>query len=278
MSAPGTGADDPRDTPDDTPPDVPTRTESWTVAGDVAEVELVLGAGRVVVELVEEGREVVVRVGAGQGGWWQQRLGGVLAALAPDESGPGRPDPAGAEAVAATDVSWSAHRDRLQVRSPQSGPLRAVPLEVAVTAPAGTRLRLRGSSAALEVSGRAGSLDAGTGSGEVTAGEVSGRLDVRTGSGAVRVGHVASSARLRTGSGDVAVDAAAADVEVVTGSGDVRLGVGAGVLAELDVRTGSGTARSELEVLDAAPDGTAVVLRARTGSGDVTVHAAVLAG
>ncbi|GAB2921619.1 DUF4097 family beta strand repeat-containing protein [Rhodococcus aerolatus] len=260
----------------------PSRAEQFTPVGDgTPELDLVVGAGEVRVELADGLEQVEVTLTAGRPGGWQQRLGGMLAALGQvgDPGGPdggdGAEDAAGAEALRSTEVAWAPHRHRLVVRTPQSGPLRSVPVEVVVRAPAGSTLRVRASSAGVIVTGRAGSVDVGSGSGRVELAAVGGRTDVRTGSGALRAASLEGPAKLRTGSGDVTVDALAGGVEVVTGSGDVRLGVGRGVLAELDVRT-AGQARSDLEVLDAPPESEVepVVLRVRTGSGDVVVHGA----
>ncbi|MGH3721896.1 MAG: DUF4097 family beta strand repeat-containing protein [Pseudonocardiaceae bacterium] len=141
-----------------------------------------------------------------------------------------------------------------------------------------------------------------TGSGDVQLGTILGRLRVRTGSGQVDVTSVegtASSATVRTGSGDVrlgsvklgaikhdvsarsgsgdltVVDACAGGLELATGSGQLRVGIHPGVLAELDVSSGSGRARSDLPVSGPPPE-TDVKLRvrARTGSGDALVTAA----
>jgi hypothetical protein len=53
--------------------------------------------------------------------------------------------------------------------------------------------------------------------------------------------------------------------------------VHAGVAAELDLQSGSGRARSELDVSDTAPTSGAAVLRihGRTGNGDVLVTRAL---
>jgi hypothetical protein len=84
--------------------------------------------------------------------------------------------------------------------------------------------------------------------------------------------------RLRTGSGDVTVsDARSGDLEITTGSGGVRIGVHPGVGAELDLVSGSGKARSELDVSGEAPQKpTALQVRGRTGSGDVLVARAAV--
>jgi hypothetical protein len=214
-----------------------------------------------------------------------------------------------AEAVRATEISWAEGGRRLVVRSPQKMPLRIVPLAVTVSAPAGSRLAARTGTGDVLVTGRTGWTALRTGTGRVRAGEVDGDLDVHSGSGDVTIGTTRGRSRVRTGTGTITVDAAGgpidvkagsgdvtvgrldgdlnartgtgdlrvADVvsgrcDVTTGSGDLTIGVHEGVWAEVDLSSGSGTARSDLVVNSMPPGGsTAVHLRGRTGTGDVLV-------
>ena len=250
------------------------RTGTWSVDGPV-ELELHVGAGSVRVDLGPGATTLQVTVRAGHGGW-RRGIADVLAAL----GGPQGEAPTDAalarRALAETTVEGSGERRRLVVRGPRSGAARAVPLEVTVAAPSGSRVLVRTGSAPVHVTGTAATLDAGTGSGSITVADVTAGAQVRTGSGDVRTGYLAGTGQVRTGSGDVAVDAVTGELDVLTGSGSVRLGIADGVLAELDVRSGSGRARSELPVLAEVEDpaGRTALVRARTGSGDVVVHAA----
>jgi DUF4097 and DUF4098 domain-containing protein YvlB len=99
---------------------------------------------------------------------------------------------------------------------------------------------------------------------------------VQTGSGDVRLGSVARDLSARTGSGDLTVvDASAGGLELTTGSGQLRVGIHTGVLAELDVSSGSGRAHSDLPVGGPPSEGGVTLrVRARTGSGDALVTAA----
>jgi hypothetical protein len=218
-----------------------------------------------------------------------------------------------AEAVRRTVIDFTGAR--LTVRTPQEYPLRTVPLLIRVGAPPGSSITARSGSADVAVTGVAASLDAATGSGQVRAercggaaevragsgdvrlGTVQGRLQVRTGSGQVdvnlvegadgsgtvqtgsgdvRLGAVQHDLSARTGSGDLTVvDARAGGLELTTGSGQLRIGIHPGVLAELDVSSGSGRAHSELPVGGRPAEGNvALRVRARTGSGDALVTAA----
>jgi hypothetical protein len=197
----------------------------------------------------------------------------------------------------------------LAVRSSTDLRLRMVPLLVTVHAPAGSRVAARTGAGDVVVHGRAGRATVRTGAGTATAGDIDGDADITTGSGDVAVGTVAGRARIRTGSGairvaafagstdvkagsgDVTIGAVSADVgvrtgtgavqvtdarsgrvELTSGSGGLRIGVHAGVLAELDLSSGSGRARSELDVQHTNPGREpALRVRGRTASGDVVV-------
>ena len=222
------------------------------------------------------------------------------------------PATAGADAVRAAEVTWGeegTEQPTLTVRSSTELSLRVVPLAVTVWAPVGSRVTARTGAGDVTVRGRAGraavrtgagaaeladvdgDADVTTGSGGVTLGAVGGRTRVRTGSGAVSVAGAAGTTDIKAGSGDVTLGAVTADVgvrtgtgavhvadaragrvELTTGSGGLRIGVHPGVLAELDLSSGSGRARSELDVHRTTPEREpAVKLRGRTASGDVLV-------
>lgn len=247
---------------------------------------------------------------------WTQGLSGLINWLGNATGGGlgGDPEQLAAEAVSAAEISWSEGGRRLVVRSSQDLPLRVVPLAITVWAPTRSRLAARVGAGDVRASGRAGwagvrtgsgnatldgvegDADVTTGSGAIDLGPVSGRARLRSGSGAIRaaatggptevktgsgdivLGEVNSDVRVRTGSGDVTVsDARSGDLQFTTGSGAVRIGVHPGVGAELDVTTGSGKARSELDVAHEAPQKAAAVqVRGRTGSGDVLVARAAV--
>jgi len=197
----------------------------------------------------------------------------------------------------------------LTVRSTADLPLRMVPLVVTVWAPVGSRVTARTGAGDVDVTGRAGratlrtgagtattadvegDAEVTTGSGDVVLGAVGGRARVRTGSGAVRIGAVAGTTDVKAGSGDVTLGEVSADVgvrtgtgavavadarsgrlDLTTGSGGLTIAVHTGVLAELDLSSGSGRARSELDVQRTTPPREpALWLRGRTASGDVLV-------
>jgi len=243
---------------------------------------------------------------------WKVGIGGLLTWLG-EQTGTIPPDELAAEAVRRTVIDFTGQR--LTVCTPREYPLRTVPLIIQVNAPSGSSISARSGSADVAVTGVTASFDAATGSGQVRAQRCTGAAEVRTGSGDVRLGTVLGRLQVRTGSGQVdvisvegaegggtvqagsgdvrlgavkhdisartgsgdltVVDACAGGLELTTGSGQLRVGIHSGVLAELDVSSGSGRARSDLPVSGPPAEGdVALRVRARTGSGDALVTAA----
>lgn len=241
---------------------------------------------------------------------WFGGLTGLLTWLG-EQADPGAAVDTAAEAVRRTRIEFDGRR--LLVRAPKETPLRAVPLLISITAPTASSVSARAGAADVTVDGAAARVDASTGSGDVRVQRCDGPVDLRTGSGNARLGSVLGPLRAhhgsgdldvmalpaggrvqagsgnvrlgtvgddlaaRTGSGDLTVaDAESGECELVTGSGQLHLGVHARVLAEVDLRTGSGTARSDLPVgpqSDGA-HGPALRVRGRTGSGDALITSA----
>lgn len=112
-----------------------------------------------------------------------------------------------------------------------------------------------------------------SGSGDVAVGAVA-ELEAVTGSGDLLVKELAGRALVRTASGDLTVRRALhGQLEAKTASGDVSVRVADGTAVLLDCSTVSGGMRSSLEpAAEPGPDEPALVLRARTVSGDITVQ------
>ena len=137
----------------------------------------------------------------------------------------------------------------------------------------------------------AGVVRASTGSGSIDIGEAGDAVGLSTGSGDVRIGDVAGPATVKVGSGDITIErirdhsvatsgsgdvrveiADGPSVQAETARGDVQIGVPDGVPAYLDLKTVTGRIRCELEPGDKPAEGDrALMLRARTVSGDITV-------
>ncbi|HJQ48813.1 MAG TPA: DUF4097 family beta strand repeat-containing protein [Amycolatopsis sp.] len=286
------------------------RTQTFPVDGPV-ELNLEVTLGRVEIELsagateaaVEVRHDPTVREPWAQGvtsllSWVSERFGDQIGG-----------DLRGTPADALRQARIERTGNRLVVHASKALPLRNIPLAVMVHAPAGTHLSIRAGSADVTVTGTCGRADVLSGTGEVKLERAEGAAVVRTGSGAIRLGPTPAGLQLRTGSGDVeaaslsgsatlatgtgdiwlgatsgevlvrsgsgdvtVAEAAGGSLELITGSGDVRIGVGPGVLAEVDLTAAAGKVRSELDVaLDPPEEEVPLRVRARTGSGTAVV-------
>ena len=165
------------------------------------------------------------------------------------------------------------------------GPCRA---SLVIHVPAATAVDVRAGAGDLTANGVSGNVQLRTGSGDVQADGLSGAVDLRTGSGDVSTRGLGGDVTLRTASGDVSAEAlssarvkavtssgdvdldfvsAPRDVDAASASGDVQIALPRGEAYRVEVDTGSGDSRTDVRT---DPEGKRVV-RARTGSGDVTV-------
>ncbi|MPV36969.1 DUF4097 family beta strand repeat-containing protein [Georgenia subflava] len=112
-----------------------------------------------------------------------------------------------------------------------------------------------------------------SGSGDVVVGSAA-DLEGASGSGDLLVKELSGRAVVRTASGDVVIRRAVrGEIEAKTASGDVSVRVLEGTAVLLDCSTVSGTLRSTLEPgAEPGPGDDALLLRARTVSGDVVVQ------
>jgi hypothetical protein len=184
-------------------------------------------------------------------------------------------------------------------------------VDVAVTVPSGTAMKLSTYTAGVRVEGRSGGADVATGAADVQLEQVDGDLRLRSGSARTSVGEVRGSvlvrsgagdahfgdiagnlqsmcgsgllearlvrgnARVRTGAGEARLGAVYGNVDLASGSGPMSVGLPTGVTARLDLQTGSGRVTSELPIGEKpASSHGAITVRARTGSGDVRLFRA----
>ena len=136
-------------------------------------------------------------------------------------------------------------------------------------------LRLRSGSARASVADVSGSVVLRSGAGDAHFGDVGGDLQSVCGSGLLEATLVRGNARMRSGAGEARLGAVYGNVDIASGSGPMSVGLPAGLTARLDLQTGSGRVSSELPIEDhpASTKG-AVTVRARTGSGDVRLFRA----
>ncbi len=182
-----------------------------------------------------------------------------------------------------------------------------------VRCPEESGLAVRSKSADLLVRGTIGGLNVQTASGDVEVDRVSGGVNVKSASSDVTVRFIGSGTNIQSASGDVEITEARGPVNIQSASGDVTIeaaydnvnvntvsgdqehgavvqgqvaaqtvsgdisiGVRRGSKTYLDCQTVSGDTHSDLDVSPEAPagDGPLVEIRARTVSGDISIHRA----
>ena len=157
---------------------------------------------------------------------------------------------------------------------------------------------------------RTGPLHLHTGAGDVTADAVAGNAEISTGSGKIQIGRVEGAVVVKNSNGGTAIDAATGDVrvrnangdidveragagvdaktsngsirvgEIVRGSvvlgtamGDLNVGIADGTAAWLEVNTGFGHVRNQLDNATRPEEADQTVeVRGRTSYGDITIH------
>lgn len=291
-------------------PSPPSRQESFD-GNEPIELDLSVTSGRISVRLSDEpGVHVEVKHDPTGNNPWMSGLSGLFSWVSGQLGTEVEPVDVAGQAVDSTRIDFSGRR--LVVQTPKPLPLRPVPLAITVRAPAGSQVAVRSGSADVTITGAAGTLDLTTGTGMIAADRADGRASVKTGSGTVRLGPMLGGLRARTGTGEVEVssvsgssvlltgsgdiwlgavqsdvsartgsgdvtvaDAASGKIQLATGSGALRVAVRSGVTAEIDLSSGSGQARSDLEVGSTPPsDPVALRINGRTGSGEVVVTTA----
>jgi hypothetical protein len=145
---------------------------------------------------------------------------------------------------------------------------------------------------AIAVDRAAGPAEISTGSGRIRLGQIDGPGVIKNSNGDSWIGEVAGDLRVNAANGDISVGQAGADVtassangdvrvgEVMrgaaslkTGNGEIEVGIRAGTAARLDVHTGFGQIRNQMDPSDGpGPSGQTVEVRARTSYGDIVIR------
>ncbi|MFD7152973.1 DUF4097 domain-containing protein [Kribbella sp. NPDC059898] len=128
-------------------------------------------------------------------------------------------------------------------------------------------------SGSIDIEEAGDALGLSTGSGDVTIGDAAGPTSVKVGSGDITIERIRDHSVATSGSGDVKVEIAdGPSVQAETARGDVQIGVPDGLPTYLDLKTVTGRIRCDLEPGEKPAEGErALMLRARTVSGDITV-------
>lgn len=138
-----------------------------------------------------------------------------------------------------------------------------------------------------------GNAEVTTGSGRVHIGEIGGAAVIKNSNGNTDIGTVTGELRARAANGDIRVDRADAGVEAKTSNGTIRIGkvargsvtlntaagdleigVAAGTVAWLDLKTRHGQVHNGLDDIGQEPEKSeeTVDVRAHTSFGDITVR------
>ncbi len=153
-------------------------------------------------------------------------------------------------------------------------------------------LDLRAGAGDITVGSAVGDVQVSTGSGAVTMSRIDGTAVIKNSNGDTWIGEVTGDVRVKAANGRITIDRALAAATAKTANGDVRLGevvhgvvvaesaagkievgVRDGVAAWLDLKTGFGNVRNDLQASDRPkPDEEAVDVRARTSYGDITIR------
>ena len=116
----------------------------------------------------------------------------------------------------------------------------------------------------------------GSGSGDVSVGEVNCPITAKSGSGEIIVKSVRGAGlQANSGSGDITVSATTASVDLRAASGSLTVGIADNLPAWLDLNSVSGDVRIGLEsTIQPEPGEPYITVRARTASGDISIHRA----
>jgi DUF4097 and DUF4098 domain-containing protein YvlB len=129
------------------------------------------------------------------------------------------------------------HEIVIDARDRGRGLFRNAEVLVTVNSPHGTSVEAKTGSSDVTGHGRFGSVEVETGSGDVEFDEIAREVRVNAASGDVQIGEIGGDARLNTASGDVQVRSIAGEAKVNTASGDLIIRE---VTGELSANSASG--------------------------------------
>jgi DUF4097 and DUF4098 domain-containing protein YvlB len=155
-------------------------------------------------------------------------------------------------------------------------------------------LRLHTGAGRVTASGIAGNAEISTGTGKIQLGEIAGTAVVKNSNGDTTIDAVGGDVRVRNANGDIIVDRAGAGVDaktanghirlgevargsvvLATAAGDLEIGIADGTAAWLEVNTGFGHVRNQMDNAARPEEADETVeVRGRTSYGDITIHRA----
>lgn len=138
------------------------------------------------------------------------------------------------------------------------------------------KMKATNASGSFTVHAAEGGVSVATASGDVTIGDLDGDLKFKAASGSLTVDRLCGHVKSQTASGSVEVAAAIrGGVSAHTSSGEVAVGVAEGTAVRLDIITGSGVVTNRLQPSDGPePGDETFVLQVRSGSGGVDIRRA----
>ncbi|MCC6319027.1 MAG: DUF4097 family beta strand repeat protein [Gemmatimonadaceae bacterium] len=138
-------------------------------------------------------------------------------------------------------------------------------VEVTVSVPAGTRLRVSSGSGDVSVTTAATEARVASGNGKVRVNGIRGRVEVSSGNGAVTVDDVTGPVSANSGNGDVSIGTVNGPVSASSGNGDILVSMDR-LTGTGDLEFTSGNGRIEVTV----PTDFSAEVQASTGNGRIT--------
>jgi DUF4097 and DUF4098 domain-containing protein YvlB len=165
------------------------------------------------------------------------------------------------------------------VRTRKTASLNQASVELDVTAPANTGLRLKTGAGTIDVSGLTGDMEVDTGAGTVVLRDTEGRVRAHSGAGTVEVRNASGPAEIGVGAGTIVYEGAlAGDSTFSTGLGEIVLRLPEALNARIDLSAGMGSVDvrydvegtvSARQVRGVVGDGSQGSIYAHTGAGQI---------
>lgn len=149
-------------------------------------------------------------------------------------------------------------------------------IDIEVTAPQESDLRLSTGYGSIHIDGISGQIDGATGYGTIAVDGLTGQVDLKTGSGdiSLRRSNLSGFCTCKTGLGSVSFEGALSpngDYQLKTGCGSLKMNLPANLPVLLDARTGWGSVRNEFGRSNFVGD-LAAHVHLSTGMGDINLQ------